>query len=261
MNPERPLPVFALWVESLRVLGKGLPVFLSIAAITAVSVVIVGATVVTINWGILQAGIDPMVVAVSLTGSQYAVLGAGLVVAALITSYAAGASIQAAAEIAGGGKIGLVQAISRVRVAGLQLFWMQWVVNILALRFSFFAAPVMWLLIAPATPWAVLRNAGPSDAVEGTFAALKGNHPRMLALEILLLLPVLIIPVGLTASLVPRGPADLPDISPLTGLLISLPVSTILFLPVLLMFVALTLAYRFLAGEPGLHARAASNVS
>ena len=256
------LPIAGVCAASLRVLGQGLPVFLRIAAPAAAVVIVTGAVVAAINWGVspTRAGIDPRVFAVTTTPRQFAVIAAGILVAALALSYAAAATIHAAAEIASGRRIGVMAAIARVRSKSLQLFWLQWVVNILAVRFSPIAALVLWLLIAPAIPLAVLEDAGPVAAVERTFDRLRGNHLRMFALQLLLLAPVLIIPAALVWVMLPGQALDISALSPLAGLALAFPIGIGLLLPVLLLFIALTLAYQRLAPESSLHAEDASNV-
>ena len=248
---------------SLRVLGQGLPVFLRIAAAASAILVITGAVVAAINWGVspARAGIDPRVLAVTTTPRQFAVIGAGILVAALTLSYAAAATIHAAAEIAAGGRSGVLAALARVRSRGLQLFWLQWVVNILAVRYSPIAALVLWLLIAPAIPLAVREDTGPVAAVERAFERLRGNRLRMLALQILFLTPALIIPAALVWVMLPGQALDISALSPLAGLALAFPAGAALLLPVILLFIALTLACQRLAAESGLHAEDPSSVT
>ncbi len=263
-NVHKRLSVSRTCLDGLRVLGQGFPLFVRIAAFAAILVVTVGATVVSINWGVsaVRAEIDPKTIAATIDGRQFAVLGAGILLTALVLSYAAAAAIQATIETAAGNRLTLVQAISRVRSKGMQLFWLQWLVNILAVRFSAFAAPLLWLLLAPALPLAVLEDAGPSEAIERTFALLKGNLGRMLALEVIFLLPVVLMPFGLGILALPLGYVDLSGLPPIFGLLVAFPIMMILLLPVLLQVIALTLAYLDLSAAPDdLHAQANSNVS
>ena len=151
-NVHPRLSVSRTCLDGLRILGKGFPLFIRIAAFAAVLVVTIGATVVSINWGVsaTRAEIDPKIIAATITGRQFAILGAGILLSALVLSYAAAATIHATIETAAGNRLTLVQAVSRVRAKGMQLFWLQWLVNILAARFSAVAAPVLWLLVAPA---------------------------------------------------------------------------------------------------------------
>jgi hypothetical protein len=256
------LAVAEMCGDSLRVLGQGLPLFLRLAALAALILETAGAAVFAVNWGLPsdRAEIDPRVLVFTTTPRQFAVIGAGILAGAVALSYAGAAAIQAAAAIAAGQRTGLREAIARVRPAALQLFWLQWVVNILAARFSPFAAPVLWLFLAPALPLAVLEGAGPMTAAEGALERLRGNWLRMLALQILLLAPVVIVPFGLVWATLPGGPLELGELPPLAGLAVGYPVLVALLLPVQLMFVALTLTYLRFAAPSGVHARGAGSV-
>lgn len=256
------LRIGGVCVDSLRVLGQGLPLFLGLAALAAFVLETVSVAVFAVNWGLPseRLEIDPRVLVVTTTPRQFAIIGAGIVVVAVALSWAGAAAIQAAAAIAAGRRIRLTQAIKQVRPAALQLFWLQWVVNILSARFSPFAAPVLWLFLAPALPMAVLESAGPIAAAERTLERLRGNWLRLLALQLLLLAPVVVVPSGLVWATLPGGPLDPGQLPPLAGLAIAYPVLAALLAPVQLLFIALTLVYLQVPARFGVHAAGAGSV-
>lgn len=257
MHSER-LAMRAVLGSSWRVFGAALPALTIIAAGTAAALVGIVTAVIAINWGVALEGatIDPKVLTLTISGREFAVVGAGLLAALVPLSYALSMTVNLAAEPTAG----LLTALHRVRAKGLQLFWMQWVVNVLALRYSPFAAILLWLAIAAAIPAAVIENLGPLEAIERQHALTAGNRMRVAALVLLLSLVALVFPLTLALAIFGANPtgAALP---PLLRLVLAVPVMTVVLVPALWMLVAFTLVYLKLAGGAALHARRASNVN
>jgi hypothetical protein len=252
------LPPGTLLLDGVRVLGRGLPVFLGIAGVSAVLIYSVLAVVLLINLGSALAKVDPRVLTLTMTGREYAVLGAGLAAIIVLLSYSTGATVHAAGALASGERTGLMRALRRVRVKTLQLFWLQWVINVLAARYSPPAALVLWLFAAPSLPVGILENLGPGEAMDRTWALTRGNRIRLVILELMLLIPLLAMPAAIVVS--PLNTLSPTGAHPLARLALAIPILTILLVPYQYLLTVLTLAYRTL--EPGvLHAEPPASVN
>lgn len=260
MHSDR-LAIGAVLVDSLRLFGAALPALTAIAAVTSTALVAISAAVIAINWGLAAgADIDPKALSLLLTGREFAVIGAGFMLALLPLSYAVGATVHLSADRHAGSDTALTKILGRIHAKGLQLFWLQWVVNILAARYSPFAAVIMWLGIAAALPVALLENLGPQAAVERLLDLAKGQWARISALVVLLTLTATVVPLAASIAIFgPASPTGL-GISPIARFVMAIPMVMVALVPAQFLFVALTVTYRALTGEAPLHAGQTADV-
>lgn len=229
-----------------------LPKILLIAAVTGAAIFI--ATMTTLL-SLTAAGtsVDPLTIREVMSGQQWTIGAAGLVAFMVVLAFAFSASI----HFAGGART-LGEAFRRIRSGPMQLWWLQCVVYILALKFSTFAAPLLFLLIAFVVPVALREDLGPSAAADRAWILSQGHRTAILLLELGAILTTTAF-MMIASALFLR--ADSPFVFlPVWGhISISPVIVAFLIAPFQFLFVALTRLYTAVA-TPVLHARAASNV-
>jgi hypothetical protein len=204
---------------------------------------------------------DPTTLAVTLNRDQWVMITAGGFGMAIVSSLAMAASIHVACERE---RIGVRRAFGMVTAKSMQIFWLQCVIYALAVRFSPFAAPLLWFSLAFGIGVGVREDLGPSDAMERAWSLTQGSRLKVLVLEVLLLVPFIALIAGISYLFLIPGPwFNLNKVEPQTRQLFSGPIMALLLIPIQFMFVALARGYAMLkqAEEPALHAKAASSVS
>src|SRR6185312_17257572 len=127
--------------ESARLYFANGGVLLKILVMTAVATAalfIATMTAIT-GFSIEGAGIDPKVFRATLTGPQWAMGAVGFVAIMIVLALGFAASIHGAV-----GAATVRDAFSRIRSGPMQIFWLQCVIYALALRYSTFAAPLLF---------------------------------------------------------------------------------------------------------------------
>jgi hypothetical protein len=244
--------------ESVRlyfVNGGILPKILLLAAV-ATAAILVGTMTAMVGFSIVGTNMDPKVFQSTLNGQQWSIGAAGVVAIMIVLAFAFAASVHAAA-----GATTVHEAFRRIRSVPMQIFWIQCVIYVLALKFSTIAAPLLFLLIAFAVPVALVENLGPNAAADRAWELSKGCRTGILLLEIGLVLTLVAVMTAIgVLFLQPNSPYVF--MAPLMRAAMSWVFMAFLIAPFQFLFVALTRVYKALAAgsEPALHARAASNV-
>ena len=236
---------------------RRLPVFLGILM---VPVVVGAATFLVVGWQVLGfsaegAAYDPSTLDVTLNRDQRVMLLAAALMLAVVASMAMAASVHAACE-----RLSLRRTFSSVSAKPMQLFWLQVVIYVVALRLSPFTVPLLWFAVAFGLPVALREDLGPSAAMDRAWVLSEGSRAKLLVLEVLLLLPVAAFVLGITLLFVVPVPwFSFNSVAPQNRMYFSIPITALMLIPVQFMFVALARAYEML--RQGLHDPAASSVS
>jgi hypothetical protein len=248
--------------DSLKLYTAHAEVLLKIALVLGVvsAGIYIGGAALSIGFAPAGTEIDPTTFSFALTRSQQVVGVATTALLAILICFGMAASIHAAA-----GADTVRTAFSRVTAQSIQIFWLQLVIYALAIRFSPYAALLLWVLVAFAVPVAILENLGPSAATDRAAELSRGHRLMLAVIELVVLLPLLAtIALMVLALLVPETGINL-NVLPVAGRVgISWLVLALIAVPVQFVFVALTQAYLKLsqaATEPVLHAKAATSVN
>lgn len=244
--------------ESARFYFANGGVLLQILLLTGVATatIFIATMAAITGFSIQGAGMDPTVFRNTLTGPQWAMGAAGFVAVMIVLSFGFAASVHASAGVPT-----VRAAFNRIRSGPMQIFWLQCVIYALALRYSTFAAPLLFVLIAFAVPVAMVEDVGPNAAADRAWEVSEGYRRGILLLEVgLIAVSVAVVAAIGFLFLQPNSPYIL--IAPLMRAAISWILMAFVIGPYQFLFVALTRLYMALtaSSEPALHARAASNV-
>jgi hypothetical protein len=253
----------ALLLESVRIYFSRFPDFGVILLIpgSAAAILFVGAAVLILGVAPQGEGMDPTTVAGSLTRQQMTGVLAAVLVISVVLSFGMAATVHAAS---GERRVGVRLAFRQISSKAMQLFWLLAVISVLALQYSPWALPVMWVSLAFGIPVALREDLGPSDAMDRAWELSAGNRWKVLVLEMLLWVPLAAAVWAVSELLLkPHVSFDLNLLAPAVRVLVAVPVTLVLLVPVQFMYVVLARGYEMLkpAEAPVLHARAASNVS
>ncbi len=250
----------ALFLDSLTFYIANLPIFFGILVLPAVTIAAASIAAISLILGFSVNGseMDPNALQLSLTPSQWLVVGVGVLAGAIALSLGMAASVHATANRGTGG---VLPAFARIGSKSMQIFWMQCVIYALALRFSPWTVLLFWLVVASVVPVALCEDLGPSDAMDRAWSLSRGHRFAILATEIVLLVPPVL--AILLYAILARPDGPLYQVSPLIRAGSSWLMMLVLLAPVQFMFVAMTRVYQALASEQEsvVHARAASNVN
>ncbi|MEI9814705.1 MAG: hypothetical protein WDO18_19610 [Acidobacteriota bacterium] len=187
------------------------------------------------------ATIDVATATIQVQPQQWVAGGIGFVAALLILSFTLAASVHVAA-----GARTVRDAFGQIRSRAMQIFWLQLVVYILAVRYSPFAAPVLLLLIALAVPVALREDLGPSGAADRAWELSEGHRTRILLLELGLVM-LFLVAMAIVGGLFLAGNGPFVLISPVVRALTSWAIVAFLLAPIQFMFVTMTRLYMALA--------------
>lgn len=252
-----------LFKESIRIYFSRLPNFLIILSIPAVvtSVLFVVASIQLLGFSAEASGLDPTTLMVSMTPPQWALVsGAGILIAVTLALGMA-ATVHAACSAE---RVGIRQAFGMNTAKSLQIFWLQTVIYALALRFSPLAAPLLWILVAFGSVVVLREDLGPSEGMDRAWELTEGSRLKVLAVELLALIPVVMCCALVAVLFMIPGPwFNLNKIPPYARLGLAPVITGFLLVPVQFMFVLFGRGYEMLkqAEQPALHAKAASGVS
>ena len=240
---------------------RSLHLFLAILLIPAVAgaVIFVGVSAQILGFATDGASLDPTTFEITLNRDQWVLITAGGFAIAVVAALAMAASIHLACEGAG-----IRRAFSKITAKSMQIFWLQCVIYGLAVRFSPVAIPLLWFSVAFGVGVAVREDLGPSEAMDRAWALSEGSRLKILAVEVLLVAPLLLFSFGIAYVFLIPGPTfNLNSIAPQTRQLLSAPITLLFLIPVQFTFVTLARAYEMLRQaeqETVLHAGGASDV-
>ncbi len=252
-----------LFAESAGIYFSRLPLFLIILAIPAIvaSILFVAAAILLIGFSPEASGLDPNTLTVTITPQQWVLVSAAGILIAIVLALGMSATVHAASA---GRRVGAREAFGMNTAKSLQIFWLQTAIYAVALRLSPLAAPLLWFSVAFGSVVALREDLGPSEGMDRAWALTEGNRLKVLAVELLVLIPVVVACVLVAVAFLVPGPwFNLNKISPYIRLGLAPLITGWMLVPMQFMFVVFGRAYEMLkqAEQPALHARAASSVS
>jgi len=154
------------------------------------------------------------------------------------------ASVLVTSEWRQGRSISTIRAYSQVRRKSLRILWICFLCGLFTGRFAVVAGSLVWLVLAPGFPLAVLEGLGAMEASRRAWDLFEGNWGRLLLVYVLYLAAV----VASLAVLI-RSISSLPLLPLLIRPAISALFFGLLLLPSQWFFSVLTLAYLDLKGQ------------
>lgn len=251
--------------RSASVIGRRFWSFYTLQLVLAAGLLGIGALVSRLVIGDNVGPVDPRVLPFTMGREQWAIVGVGVFLTALVVFFSIGATIHLASAAVRKEPLSAMAAFGKVKFESLWLLWIQMIASMITVAIFPFAGLVLWLLIASAIPVAVLERLLPNRALDRAWALMEGSRIQVLLLEVILtLLTVVALTIVQTAFYQPDSLPGFLALPALARYATAWPLTALILIPVAFLFVGLTVTYHTLLARKApetLHAQSASNVN